>query len=920
MPEVTAVPTEPIARYTENDSKNPPKLTYQPYFCIDQNPYNTVEWRKLDVSITGPDGVAFEQKGVEVPEFWSDKAATIVAQKYFRGAKDSPDREFSVRQIVERVVSRIKEWADSQSYFRSSQAQNSWADDLRWLLIHQHGTFNSPVWFNLGVNETVQQASACFIQRIEDNMESIMDLQTKETQVFRSGSGTGTNFSTLRASCEPVSGGGMASGPISFMKGLDRWAGQVKSGGKTRRAAKICILNVDHPDIVMFIESKVVAEKKAHALIDAGYNVHFDDSNGAYASVDFQNANHSIRVTDEFMEKLTSAQSTGTDQTWFLRGRRTGETLKTIGVLELWKEICDAAHFCGDPGIQFDTTHNKWHTCKASGKLNATNPCSEYSFLDDSACNLASLNVRKFEDSLGKIDIAKLRKAVEVFIIAQEAIVSKSYYPSNEIKHNSHKFRTLGLGFANLGAHLMANAIPYGSEEGRQRAREITSIITAQAYITSSEIAYTKGAFEGYVENRDHMLEVIRMHWKNAKDHHVHPDLWEVVYDMGIDHGYRNAQVTLLAPTGTTAFMMDCDTTGCEPDFMLVKTKNLAGGGTIKIANRSVSDALETLGYSKKEQQHIKTHLAETGNIFGSSVLKKEHYPVFSCAVGDHPLSMRDHINMTAAIQPFISGAISKTMNAPSSITPQEIGDTYIYAWTKGIKSVSVYRDGCKIHQPMETGVSNSSISRKSNSNGKSNGKSNGHAKNITELLFGCRKPLPDPRKSITKKMDIGGVEVYFTVGLYEDGSPGEIFIKANKEGSLIGGLADSFAIVFSLALQHGCPLQVITEKLRDRRFEPSGYCDQGYFAKSVVDYIARWMQDKFLGSGNGASESLYPFKTQRPEPSTEQLVKLLQTSAHATMNIPDVLELCHCGARMIPTGPHCATCPDCGNSTGGCS
>jgi ribonucleoside-diphosphate reductase alpha chain len=1173
------------------------KLTYTRNFSKEgEDPYASVEWNERTAEIK--DGVSeetiFRQERVKAPVSWSDRAVNIVAQKYFRGHLGTPSRESSVKDLIERVVGTIERWAEEQEYFADYDSIANWADDLRWLLVNQVGSFNSPVWFNIGVEGIPQQSSACFIQSVEDNMESIAQLQVNETNIFKQGSGTGTNFSKLRSSKEPVRGGGMASGPVSFMKGYDSWAGQVKSGGRTRRAAKMNILNVDHPDIEEYVNTKLVAENVAGALIDAGFDTHFDNAYGAYGLSPFQNANNSVRVSDAFMEKVSRYIKNNEDSLWGLKAVTTGKVVSQIKVSELWNKICEAAWKCGDPGLQFDTTINDWHTCSSTGRIHASNPCqpgfapvltpegirtfddidvgstiwsgscwtkvkrkvatgvkdvynyytragmfigtenhhvisrgervevgladsvdiavgplasstepvetqdvvdglmfgdgypvranngrnvypvlcvgdddqcyfnsevadwvesasfdhkthrveatslqptempktylrevpkrflegsalkvrgflrglysangsvcggrvtlkassfpvidavqlmlsslgirsyytvnkahnvefdngtytcresydlnittdrkkfreligfihphknvkvdeacstkarnwtketydivekefvgklpvwdievedaehvywtgglkvsncSEFIFLDDTSCNLASLNLLKF--NRGKFfDFVSFENAVKVFIIAQEALVSKSYYPTKKIEENSHKYRPLGLGYSNLGALLVLNGFGYGSVEGRKLATEITSSMTAKAYVTSSEIARAVGPFPGFEKNRSPMLRVIDKHRHEAKTLALKSDiLWEQALALGHKYGYRNAQVTVLAPTGTISFMMDCETTGCEPEFSWYKTKNLAGGGVLSMESSLLGQALENLGYDPRT---VIPKIAEKGSAVG--IVKKKHEPVFQTAHGEGALGVDDHINMLGALQPFLSGAISKTVNLPATATTEDISNAYFLAWEQGVKAVALYRDNSKQHQPLESK--------------KKAKESNGH--NKQQVAVSGRRPLPDPRQSVTKKFSIGGAEGYFTVGLYEDRTPGEIFIVAAKDGSLLRGLLDSFAISMSLALQYGCPLEDLVNKLEDRTFSPNGWYE-GHFAKSIVDYLAKWLRSTFL----------------------ETVVSV------PGKPVAYEVTLCNlCGGTMVRSGT-CSTCSDCGASSGGCS
>lgn len=811
------------------------------------HPYDELEWEYRTASIGNEKGeTVFEQKDVEVPAAWSQMATNVVVSKYFRGQLGTSGREKSVRQLIDRVADTIADWGVADGYFASEQDGEVFRDELKWMLVHQHVAFNSPVWFNVGV-ETHPQASACFINSVQDTMSSILDLAKTEGMLFKFGSGAGSNLSTIRSSREILSGGGTASGPVSFMKGFDAFAGVIKSGGKTRRAAKMVILNIDHPDIYQFIRSKADEERKAWALIDAGYDGGFNVPGGAYDSIFFQNANHSVRVSDDFMTALEN------EAEWTTRAVSDGRPVDTYQASELMDEIAEAAWLCGDPGIQFDTTINDWHTCPNTAPINASNPCSEYMFLDDSACNLASLNLMKFRKECGQIDVDRFRAAVNLTITAQEILVDRAGYPTPAIERNSHAFRPLGLGYANLGAYLMSNGLPYDSEEGRAFAGGITALMCGQAYLQSSKVAEQKGPFEGYPVNEAPMLRVISKHTQAVEnipsrfEPFAHTELftaaqsaWNEALEHGRQHGYRNSQVTVLAPTGTIGFMMDCDTTGIEPDIALIKYKKLVGGGYFKIVNQTVPEALTRLGYTAEERREIVDFLMENDTIEGAPLLKDEHLPVFDCAFqaanGDRSIAPMGHVRMMAAAQPFLSGAISKTVNMPSEATVEEIKEVYVDAWKLGLKAIAIYRDGCKRTQPLSTSMDKSEDKVEA-------------ATVVAPADFVRRRRLPDERPSITHKFSIGGHEGYITVGCYEDGTPGEIFITMSKEGSVVRGLMDAFATAISLNLQYGVPLDVLVDKFAHTRFEPSGITNNPNirFAKSVTDYIFRWLADKFL-------------------------------------------------------------------------
>ncbi len=883
------------------------------------HPFDDVVWELRTAAITNEKGgVVFEQKDCEIPEFWSQMATNVVVSKYFRGQVGTPERETSVKQLIGRVVETITEWGRDGAYFASEDDAQSFRDELTYLLVHQMMAFNSPVWFNLGVPGSKPQASACFINSVEDTMDAILSLAKTEGMLFKYGSGTGTNFSTIRSSNERLGGGGVASGPVSFMKGFDAFAGVIKSGGTTRRAAKMVILNADHPDIEEFITCKVKEERKAWALIDAGYDGSFTGE--AYASVFFQNSNNSVRVTDEFMQAVEN------DADWDLHYVSNPDAVaKTVKARDILRLMAESTYVCGDPGIQYDTTINSWHTSANTGRINASNPCSEYMFLDDSACNLASLNLLKFLHDDGSFDIETFRHAVDITITAQEIIVGAAVYPTEKIAENSVKFRPLGLGYANLGALLMARGLPYDSDEGRACAGAITAIMTGEAYAQSARISAETGPFEGYAVNRDPMLAVMRKH-RDAATHldagragtalvEAAQDAWEDAVVLGEQYGYRNAQATVLAPTGTIGFLMDCDTTGVEPDIALVKYKKLVGGGMLKIVNRTVPQALATLGYSRDEIQAIVEYIDEHDTIEGAPNLKNEHLPIFDCAFpppqGGRSISWRGHVHMMAAAQPFLSGAISKTVNMPESTTVEEIEKAYLEAWKLGLKAIAIYRDGSKRSQPLGTTVE----------------KTTGDLKPQIQIVERpLRRRLPQERQAITHRFEVGGQEGYLTVGLYEDGTPGEIFLRMAKEGSTVSGLIDSFATAVSMALQYGVPLQVLVTKFSHMRFEPQGFTKNPEIpiAKSISDYIFRWLASRFLpheeqlalgihvpekeGTGEVATAIAEPLAIEDPG---EQLKLTFR-------NQEDAPACTECGSIMVRNGA-CYKCYNCGG-TSGCS
>ena len=894
------------------------------------DPFDEIEWELRSAVIGNEKGeLVFEQRDVEIPRFWSQQATNIVVSKYFRGQIGTPERERSVKQLIGRVVDTITEWARKQSYFASEDDLQAFSDDLKHLLLYQKAAFNSPVWFNVGF-EKAPQCSACFINSVQDTMESILGLAKTEGMLFKYGSGTGSNLSNIRSSRELLAGGGTASGPVSFMKGFDAFAGVIKSGGKTRRAAKMVILNADHPDIPDFINCKVEEEKKAWALIDAGYDGSF--TGPAYSSVFFQNSNNSVRVTDEFMRAVLD------DGEWHTRAVLTGEVMDTYKARDLMRQIAEATHICGDPGMQFDTTVNDWHTCPNTARINASNPCSEYMFLDDSACNLASINLMKFvvpqsdkdgSDNAGEFDYAAFDAACRTLITAQEILVDNSSYPTPAIEKNSHAYRPLGLGYANLGALLMSRGLPYDSDAGRDYSAAITALMHGAAYAQSAKIARDHGGpFAGYEKNREPFLRVMRKHRAALKDidrSYMPKELfdaakavWDEVIELGEQHGFRNAQATVLAPTGTIGFMMDCDTTGVEPDIALVKYKKLVGGGLMKIVNQTVPMALKRLGYTPAQVEAIVDYIDQNETIEGAPELKEAHLPVFDCAFkparGVRSIHYMGHIKMVGATQPFLSGAISKTVNVPKDATVEEIQQAYIDSWRLGTKAVSIYRDGSKRTQPLNTS------------------RDKEKAAAAPAVAGPARRRLPDERMSLTHKFDIAGHEGYITVGLYEDGQPGELFLVMAKEGSTISGFADAFAQAISYALQYGVPLQDLVDKFSHVRFEPSGMTKNPdvRFAKSIVDYIFRWMATKFLSAdaqfrvGVNNREEVVTTPEQLPldvaaaaGASATAAIASPKTSSFAAMqNQEDAPPCSTCGSIMVRSGS-CYKCSNCGTTSG---
>ncbi|TME22928.1 MAG: vitamin B12-dependent ribonucleotide reductase [Chloroflexi bacterium] len=881
--------------------------------------YDLVEWERRTAAITGEKGqVIFEQKDVEVPRSWSQLAINVVAQKYFRGSPGSPERETSVRQIIDRVVDTIAKWGREGGYFATDEDAENWAEELRFLLVTQHASFNSPVWFNIGIPGRSQQASACFINSVQDSMESILDLAKTEGMLFKFGSGTGTNLSVLRSSKEQLSGGGTASGPVSFMKGYDSFAGSIKSGGTTRRAAKMVILNADHPDVVDFIHSKAEEEKKAWALIEAGYNVGFNVPGGAYDSVQFQNANHSVRVTDDFMRAVID------DKEWKTKAVVDGRTIDTYKARDLWREIADAAWICGDPGLQFDSTIQDWNVVPNTGRINATNPCSEFVFLDDTACNLLSLNLMKFQTEQGTFDVERFRHAVDVCFTGQEILVSNASYPTPSIGKNSEALRPLGLGYANIGALLMSMGLAYDSDEGRRFAGGITAIMTGRAFVQSARMAQVKGPFSEYAKNREPMLRVMEKHRAAAYQLTTSPEsadvlqgareTWDEAVKLGRAHGYRNAQATVLAPTGTIGLMMDCDTTGIEPDLALVKYKKLVGGGLLKIVNTTVPAALRKLGYDEVKVKEIVEYIDENDTIEGAPHLQDEHLKVFDCAFkpvkGARSIAPMGHVRMMAAVQPFISGSMSKTVNLPTEATVEDIEQTYLESWKLGLKCIAIYRDGCKRSQPLSTSLDKEK-------------KAVAAAPDIEYRAM--RRKLPDERKAVTHKFDIAGHEGYLTVGLYEDGMPGELFVTMAKEGSTISGLMDAFATQTSYALQFGVPLKFMVDKFSHMRFEPSGFTKNKEIpiAKSIVDYIFRWMASHFLPVEDqdeaGVIRREEPALIADPKPDTTEFKVIAAPSTVQKLtfvNTGDAPACADCGAITVRSGS-CYKCLNCGATTG---
>ncbi|HLM92910.1 MAG TPA: vitamin B12-dependent ribonucleotide reductase [Gaiellaceae bacterium] len=910
--EVPAIADEALLN---NVSAPDRRLGVRRYFTIPgRDPFDEIEWEIRDAFIPGKDKPVFEQKGVEFPKFWSQTATNIVAQKYFRGRMSSPERESSVRQMIGRVVDTIVKWGNAGGYFTDEEESETFEAELKAILVNQLAAFNSPVWFNVGFEEK-PQCSACFILSIDDSMDSILDWIRREGIIFRGGSGSGINLSRLRSSHEQLSKGGHASGPVSFMRGADASAGTIKSGGKTRRAAKMVILDIDHPDVEEFIWCKANEEDKVRVLEAAGYDMSLNSPD--WASIQYQNANNSIRVTDSFMEAVER------DEDWNLTARTDGAVVATLPARDLLKQAAEAAWRCADPGVQYDTTINKWHTLPNTGRINASNPCSEYMSIDDSACNLASLNLMKFRREDGELDVEAFEHAVDTVFLAQEILVGYSSYPTPEIEKNAKAYRQLGLGYANLGALLMARGLPYDSDEGRSYAAAITALMTGRAYRKSSEIAARMGAFAGYQPNAGAMIGVIAQHRAavgNIENSDIVPtDLltaarqsWDDALDLGEVAGYRNAQATVLAPTGTISFMMDCDTTGVEPDFSLVKSKKLVGGGEITIVNKTVPMALDKLGYSPDEIDQMVAFIDERNTVVGAPSMKGEHYPVFDCAIGDRAIHYMGHVKMMGAVQPFISGAISKTVNLPETATVEEVSGLFADAWKLGVKAIAIYRDNCKVAQPLSK-------------------KGGAAVAAPPPAPKEERRRLPDDRTEIGRKFKVGDYEGYIHVGLYDDGTPGDIFVDIAKEGTTLAGLMNSFMIAVSLGLQYGVPLEVYVSKFAHMRFEPSGITNDADIrvAKSIVDYVFRWMGKRFLDTDKQAELGIMSPEVKARLAQAHSVLEGngdLAEADDAPASPPgqtalfnsweDAIECAKCGGRMVRTGS-CYTCRDCGQNTG---
>ncbi len=936
------------------------------------HPYDTVIWERRDARITNwKDGtVAFEQLGVEVPAGWSVNATNILAQKYFRGTLGTSERESSLKQVADRVTDTITAWGMKDGYFVDAEEAEAFRAELKYLIVHQKAAFNSPVWFNIGVRDVPQQASACFILAVDDSMESILDWYREEGTIFKGGSGAGVNLSRIRSSIELLKGGGTASGPVSFMRGADASAGTIKSGGKTRRAAKMVILDVDHPDIESFIWCKAREEEKARVLRDAGFDMDLDGRDSI--SIQYQNANNSVRVSDEFMQAVEA------DADWHLRAVTTGEVVKTLRARDLYRQINEAAWACADPGLQFDTTINRWHTAHEDGRINGSNPCSEYMHVDNSACNLASMNLLSFVEENVDFDVVGFKRAVEVVFTAQEILVGNADYPTDKIARNSRRFRQLGIGYANLGALLMAEGLPYDSDEGRAWAGAITALLTGHAYAISARTAGRMGPFAGFQKNAEHMLGVLGMHRAEVArlDEELVPEellsaaqeAWDEAVELGAAYGVRNSQASVLAPTGTIGLLMDCDTTGVEPDLGLVKTKKLVGGGTMSIVNQTIPRALRKLGYDEPQVGEIVAYIDEHKTIVGAPHLAPAHLPVFACSMGDNTIHYTGHVRMMAAAQPFLSGAISKTVNMPEDATVAEVEQLHLDAWKLGVKAVAIYRDNCKVGQPLST-------TKKGASDPAERG-----AQDVAEVVITTeegvtvtqqidaielatkvarlekalkqqqvvvvkqpiRERLPRKRRSTTFAFRVADCEGYVTVGEYEEGRPGEVFIKVSKQGSTLAGIMDAFSISISLGLQHGVPLSTYVKKYSNMKFEPAGLTDDPELrlASSLVDYIFRRLAVDYLPLGERAELGILTTgeRTQPTLPGVEEQVSVDEPSTDpqvasapvtaepaarpsATLGRQPQLDapMCfQCGTTMQRAGS-CYVCAGCG-TTSGCS
>jgi len=921
----------------------------------DVHPYDEVVWERRDARITNyrDNTIAFEQIGVEVPSTWSVNATNILAQKYFRGTIGTRERETSLRQVADRIVDTIAEWGMKDGYFIDDEEAATFRAELKHLIVQQKAAFNSPVWFNIGVKGVPQQASACFILQVNDAMDSILNWYTEEGIIFKGGSGAGVNLSRIRASQELLAGGGTASGPVSFMRGADASAGTIKSGGKTRRAAKMVILDVDHPDVEEFVWCKANEERKARVLRDAGFDMDLDGKD--IHSVQYQNANNSVRVSDDFMRAVLE------DRDWALTARIDGAAVATVRARDLWRQIARAAWECADPGLQFDTTINDWHTASNTARINASNPCSEYMHIDNSACNLASLNLMTFLNEDGRFDVDGFTAAIEVLFTAQEILVGNADYPTKKIAENSIKFRQLGLGYANLGALLMASGLPYDSDGGRAWAAAITALMTGHAYATSARTAGRMGPFAGYHENAEPMLRVLHKHRDATEaidDAAVPTELleaarqaWQAAVELAEQFGVRNSQATVLAPTGTIGLLMDCDTTGVEPDLGLVKTKKLVGGGTMSIVNQTVPRALRMAGYTEDQVAEIVAYINEHLSIVGAPHVRPEHLAVFACSMGDNVIHYTGHVKMMGAVQPFISGAISKTVNMPEDVTVEDVEQLHLDAWRLGVKAVAIYRDNCKVAQPLST-----TKKGQADAFGATSDVERHHDEMEAQIarleaalaaerekpgesvvVGAVRERLPRRRRSNTFAFRVADCEGYVTVGEYEDGRPGELFIRVSKQGSTLAGIMDAFSISISLGLQHGVPLSTYVRKYSNMKFEPAGMTDDAQLriASSLVDYIFRRLALDYLSreereelgvlsTGERVQPTLPGVEEQatvsigiEPPPARHE-APAAATAPQARTEPRDAPYCYSCGNVMQRAGS-CYVCGSCG-STSGCS
>jgi len=914
------------------------------------HPYDTITWEKRDARIANwkTGSVAFEQLGVEFPESWSLNATNIVAQKYFRGTLGTPERETSLRQVIDRVADTITNWGIQGGYFVDDEEAEAFRNELKFILVTQRAAFNSPVWFNIGVKGVPQQASACFILSVEDTMDGILNWYREEGIIFKGGSGSGINLSAIRSSAETLKGGGTASGPVSFMRGADASAGTIKSGGKTRRAAKMVILNVDHPDVEEFIWCKSREEKKARALSAAGFDMDLDGADSF--SVQYQNANNSVRVTDEFMQAVKE------DRDWDLKAVKDGRTIRTMKARDLWRQIATASWECADPGLQFDTTINKWHTAHAAGRINGSNPCSEYMHIDNSACNLASINLLKYLSDDDVFDVEAYRHTIEVVFTAQEILVGNADYPTEKIAENSRLFRQLGLGYANIGALLMALGMPYDSEGGRAWAAVLTSMMTGHAYATSARIASRMGPFAGFTANERYMLNVLRMHRDADKEIDntdvVQHDLveaatasWAAAVRDGEEYGVRNSQASVLAPTGTIGLMMDCDTTGIEPDLGLVKFKKLVGGGNMTIVNQTVPRALAKLGYEKPVADRIVQYIDTNKTIVGSPDLRAEHLAAFACSMGDNVIHYEGHVRMMGAVQPFLSGAISKTVNMPETASVEDIEHIHMLSWELGLKAVAIYRDNCKVGQPLST------MKKDDDKADASSNAATAVAERVIERVVHqpVRQKLPRSRRGRTFEFRVADCKGFANVGEYEDGRPGEIFLTVSKQGSTLAGIMDSFAKSVSYGLQYGVPLHAFVEAFINTRFEPAGMTDDPdiRMASSIIDYLFRRLAVEYMTSAERAELGIFT-RAERMQPTLPGVEETVVETAQGAdvfsdpKTIPSAAELeasmaaggfghgeskaagtgaiCSaCGSSNMRRAGACYVCGDCG-STSGCS